>query len=67
MNSNINMGYFDALRVMKGYIGEKFYVIPSKSDNKVFNMIFNVKNDYYLEKIYSVNKDILTLELNKSL
>lgn len=39
--------------------------ITCYNNNKVFNMIFNVKNDYYLEKIYSVNKDILTLELNK--
>lgn len=33
-------------------------------NNKVFNMIFNVKGDYYLEKIYAVDKNVLNLILN---
>lgn len=33
------------------------------SKDKIINMIFNVKNDYYLEKIYSVNKDIINVDL----
>lgn len=34
------------------------------NSNKIFSMYFNVKNDYYLEKIFSVNKDILNIGLN---
>jgi uncharacterized membrane protein YfhO len=33
--------------------------------NELFNMIFNVKNDYYLEKIYSVDKDIANVILDE--
>ena len=71
MNSNINMGYFDTLRVMKGYIGEKFYVIPSKSDNKVFNMIASIENEKIIDiadNIKSIKKEtIKTNELKKVL
>ena len=71
MNSNINMGYFDTLRVMKGYIGEKFYVIPSKSDNKVFNMIASIENENIIgiaDNIKSIKKEtIKTNELKKVL
>lgn len=71
MNSNINMGYFDTLRVMKGYIGEQFYVIPSKSDNKVFNMIASIENEKIIEiadNIKSIKKEtIKTNELKKVL
>lgn len=34
------------------------------SEDKFINMIFNVKDEYYLERIYSVNKDILKLIMN---
>lgn len=71
MNSNINMGYFDTLRVMKGYIGEQFYVIPSKSDNKVFNMIASIENENIIgiaDNIKSIKKEtIKTNELKKVL
>ena len=38
--------------------------ITCYQNNKLFNMIFNVKNEYYLEKIYTVNNNLKTLELN---
>ena len=40
--------------------------ISCHKDNSLFNMIFNVKNDYYLEKIYSVNKDIKNTILDET-
>lgn len=34
-------------------------------ENQLFNTLFNIKsNDYYLEKIYSVNKEILNIDLD---
>lgn len=36
------------------------------NNNTLFNMLFNVKNDYYLEKIYSVNKETLNVFLNET-
>ena len=35
------------------------------SNNKITQMFFNEKNDYYLEKIFSVNKDILNISLDE--
>lgn len=35
-------------------------------NDKFINMIFNVKNDYYLEKIFAVNEDILKLILDEN-
>ena len=35
-------------------------------NNTLFNMLFNVKNDYYLEKIYSVNKEITEVFLDET-
>lgn len=43
VNNNIKMGYFDALRVLKGYIGDKFYVVPTENE-RVFNMLLNIKD-----------------------
>lgn len=40
-------------------------VITCHKDNQVFNMLFNVKNEYYLEKIYSVDKNITKVFLNE--
>lgn len=34
-------------------------------NNKITQMFFNEKNDYYLEKIFSVNKDILNISLDE--
>lgn len=41
-------------------------VMSCSEKDKLINMIFNVKNDYYLEKIYSVDKDILNVELDEN-
>ena len=30
MKNNIQMGYFDAIRVFKGYLGQKYYIIPQE-------------------------------------
>lgn len=43
MRQNINMGYYDALRVFKGYIGNKYYVLPT-DDDKVFDSIVKLTN-----------------------
>lgn len=34
-------------------------------DNDLFNMLFNVKNEYYLEKIYSVNSETANVILDE--
>jgi len=44
MRKNIAMGYFDAIRVIKGYLGKEYYVIP-KEDADVFNMICNISDE----------------------
>lgn len=49
IKQNINMGYYDAIRVFKGYIGKKYYVIPT-DDNKVFESIINM-SDTKINKI----------------
>ncbi len=40
--------------------------ITCYSDNELFNMLFNVKNDYYLEKIYSVNSETTNIILDET-
>ncbi len=40
--------------------------ITCNDNNPIFNMLFNVKNDYYLEKIYSVNDSIKEAYANDS-
>lgn len=35
-------------------------------DNDLFNMLFNVKNNYYLEKIYSVNTETANVILDET-
>lgn len=49
MKQNIKMGYYDAIRVFKGYIGKKYYVIPT-DDDKVFESIINM-SDAKINKI----------------
>lgn len=44
MRKNIAMGYFDAIRVIKGYLGKEYYVIP-KEDTDVFNMLCNISDE----------------------
>lgn len=51
--NDIDMGYYDALRVLKGYIGDKFYVVPT-DDNKVFNALVNIPDD----KIKEITKNV---------
>ena len=53
VRNNMKMGYFDTLRVLKGYIGDKFYVIPD-TDDIAFNMLVNLTD----EKIGKIIKDI---------
>lgn len=54
MKQNIKMGYFDAIRLFKGYIGLKYYVVPisdevvfekisTLSDNKIMKILGNTK------------------------
>ena len=49
----MEMGYYDAMRVLKGYIGDKFYVIPTE-DSKVFNALANI-TDEQIEFLKGVN------------
>lgn len=53
MKNNIQMGYFDAMRVFKGYIGKKYYIIP-KEDKDVFQDIISIS----AESIQNIVKDI---------
>lgn len=57
---DMQMGYFDALRVLKGYIGDKFYVIPTENE-KVFKAILNLTNEQILNMISDVK---ISLENN---
>lgn len=50
VRTNMKMGYFDALRVLKGYIGDKYYVVPTQND-KVFNAILNITDEQILSII----------------
>lgn len=54
MRRNIKMGYFDALRVIKGYLGKEYYVIP-KEEESIFNMICNISDDKILSLAESMN------------
>ena len=48
VRKNIEMGYFDAMRVLKGYIGDKFYVVPTEN-GKVFNMLLKLTDEQILK------------------
>ncbi len=50
VRTDMQMGYFDALRVLKGYIGEKFYVIPTDNEN-VFKALLNLTDEQILNVI----------------
>lgn len=50
VRNSMNVGYFDALRVIKGYIGDKFYVIPTNQE-KVFNSLLNLTDEQILNII----------------
>lgn len=53
VRNDMEMGYYDAVRVLKGYIGKKYYVIPT-DDDKVFNALTNLSD----EKIQSIVKNV---------
>ena len=71
IKNNINMGYYDTLRVMKGYIGDKFYVIPQRSSSKIFNVIASIESRDILEiagYIRSIKSEVIkTVEPKKIL
>lgn len=54
---DMQMGYFDALRVLKGYAGDKFYVIPTENE-KVFKAILNLTNEQILNMISGVKMSL---------
>lgn len=68
VRENILMGYYDAVRVIKGYLGCKYYIIPT-SDDKVFNAICNVSDEDVSDLIQYVtnNKNIKNMESRKIL
>ena len=59
---NIKMGYYDCLRVLKGYIGDKFYVIPEE-DDKVFNMLLKLTDEQILHVVKELNINGITEEM----
>lgn len=54
MRRNIKMGYFDAIRVIKGYLGKEYYVIP-KEEESIFNMICSIADDKILSLAEEMN------------
>lgn len=48
VRNDMEMGYYDALRVLKGYIGDKFYVIPIQEDN-VFNSLLKLTDEQIIK------------------
>lgn len=58
IRTNINMGYFDAIRVFEKYIGKKYYIIPA-TDKKIFKMFADLTD----EKIMKIIGDA---KINKS-
>lgn len=53
---NIQMGYFDAIRVFKGYIGQKYYIIPKENED-IFKDIISISD----KDIQNIVKDIKVL------
>ena len=53
IRTDIEMGYYDAIRVLKGYLGKKYYVIPIGED-KVFKALINIPDEKVLEIIEKV-------------
>jgi len=56
MRKNIEMGYLDAVRIFKGYIGKKYYVIPIE-DKKIFDILSNLTDKKIRKIIGGVNID----------
>lgn len=53
MKTNIQMGYFDAIRVFKGYLGQKYYIIPQE-DKDILQDIISISD----QDIQNIAKDI---------
>jgi len=53
VRADMQMGYFDALRVIKGYIGNKFYVVPTDNE-KVFKSILNLTDEQILDMVKDI-------------
>lgn len=53
VRNDMEMGYYDALRILKGYIGKKYYVIPMGED-KVFKAFINLSDESIQEVIEKV-------------
>lgn len=62
VRNDMEMGYYDALRVLKGYIGKKFYVIPT-SDDKIFNALINISDEKINEIVKKVKISGVTEEM----
>jgi NTE family protein len=45
VSKSMKMGYFDALRVIKGYRGRKYYILPG-CDDFYFTMLSGIKQKY---------------------
>ena len=53
VKKNIQMGYFDALRVLKGYIGSEYYVVPT-DDVNIWNSLNNLTDEQILNIIKGI-------------
>ncbi len=59
INNNIKLGYYDALRYIKGYLGEKYYI--EKDNFSCFEKIlFNLSDEAYenLKEIMELDKNL---------
>lgn len=68
IRKNITMGYFDAIRVIKGYIGSEYYVIPI-DDNEVFSRLTNISDENILKlmEYMKLSKEVKEMEPKKVL
>lgn len=68
MRRNIAMGYFDAIRVIKGYLGKEYYIIP-KEESAVFDMLCNIsdKNILGYTEYMNLSREIKEQEPKKIL
>lgn len=68
IRKNITMGYFDAIRVIKGYIGNDYYIIPT-DDNEVFSRLTNISDENILKlmEYMKLSKEVKEMEPKKVL
>ncbi|MGJ0845627.1 patatin-like phospholipase family protein [Tissierella praeacuta] len=43
--SNIELGYYDGLKALKGLKGNKYYLMPKNDDDYYFNLILNIPEE----------------------